>query len=138
MSDKELHTKIAPLCAKAFNTSSCKEHSNIMDEIIALVREYCGYKDPTMVSMGTAHEADIRADQTRRCIDAAQEVYQNMVELKDKHAAAGVGIVIKKLKVLEGENKNFNLKNWKYCHKHGGIGFVSDCVECNKEGVEDE
>ena len=44
------------------------------EDIIALMRDCYGYKDPTMVNMGTAHEADIRADERQLCIDAIMKV----------------------------------------------------------------
>ena len=42
-----------------------------------------------------------------------------------------------KLDSNEEENKNFNLKGINYCHKHGGCGFISDCIECAKECTEE-
>ena len=33
----------------------------------------------------------------------------------------------------EIDNEAKTKKGWHYCHKHGGFGFQSTCVECNKE-----
>lgn len=44
-------------------------------KIIAFVRGYYGYKDSDVTMLGSAHEADIRADERQRCIDAAESVH---------------------------------------------------------------
>ena len=72
MSDKELLQKIVGWIVVACKSQLPYDfHAKAIRD---LVRVYYGYKDPTMVSMGTAHEADLRADQTKRCIDAVKQV----------------------------------------------------------------
>jgi len=45
----------------------------ICHEIINKVREYYGYKDSDITMIGSAHEADIRADERNKILDAAVE-----------------------------------------------------------------
>jgi hypothetical protein len=44
-----------------------------LDEYINKVREYYGYKDSDITMLGSAHEADIRADERNKILDAVCE-----------------------------------------------------------------
>ena len=96
MSDKELLQKISQYAERRVHAKldQCWKSSKDVDyvvpmsdmpEIIALVHDYYGYKDPAMVSMGTAHEADIRADERQRCIDAAKSLKTYKHPIGHKH-----------------------------------------------------
>ena len=50
----------------------------ICHEIINKVREYYGYKDSDITMIGSAHEADIRADERNKVLDAAVEAVDQM------------------------------------------------------------
>ena len=50
------------------------------DAIINKVREYYGYKDSDITMLGSAHEADIRADERNKVLDAVIETVENFAD----------------------------------------------------------
>ena len=71
-----------------------------IDIIINKVREYYGYKDSDITMLGSAHEADIRADERNKVLDAAVEAVVN-IEF-ELHQVSGV---IHKETAIEAINK---------------------------------